>query len=316
MPDLYMHSRVCEDVIKELKEDINEQIAFVGAQGPDPLYYAVLSKQSGTFRMYADRMHDTDTKTYLKEMVRYVKQHYNKENYSYLVGFLCHYALDVSVHPYVYHHVGIYKKADKSTHAYRGLHMKFERSIDACIMKKEQTIKPHRLKLIDKYYPLKKLDPSIYQFMGHILNQKFKIDNGPDVIETAYDSMYNVVKHIHTDTTGLKKLLYKFIDLFTPSRDMFMQDLSFFKHIENYDFLNTEKRIWSHPVTNQQYDSSVMELYDQGKNFAIDLITKVNMYLSGSKAIDLNNVFTNLSLNSGIDCDHEGPFQYFNIYRK
>lgn len=85
MADLYMHSRLSEEVIKERKADVNKDIVFVGAQGPDPLYYHVSDKD---YRFYADRMHDTNTRKLFYHMVTYVKQHYSKETYSFLFGFI------------------------------------------------------------------------------------------------------------------------------------------------------------------------------------------------------------------------------------
>ena len=79
-------------------------------------------------------MHRSDTDKFLINMVDYVKKNLDKETYSFLVGFICHYALDVKIHPYVYYHVGVYKKDDPKTHHLRGLHLKFERSIDALMI--------------------------------------------------------------------------------------------------------------------------------------------------------------------------------------
>jgi hypothetical protein len=69
-------------------------------------------------------------------------------------------------------------------------------------------------------------------------------------------------------------------------------------------------------VTNEEYNYSVIELYDQAVKFASEIIENVRLYIYEDKDIDLSTVFTNLSLNKGINCDHEGEMKYFNIYRK
>lgn len=316
MPDLYMHSRLAQDVSKEFKQHLNDDIVTIAAQGPDPLYYHVFSKQSGQYREYADRLHDTNTADLMKKLTRYTKQHLNDDTYSFLFGFICHYALDTTVHPYVYYNVGIYHPDDPATKEYQGLHLKFERSIDAQLILHEQKIKPHKINLTKKYFTMKHSTEEVNKMMGYILNDRFEITDGEDIWKSSIRTMYNVIRIINTDRTGIKKQIYKIVDFFSKSNDMYLQDLSFFRRDLSYDFLNKNKATWHHPITNKSYNSSVFELYDQAKNFAIDLITKVNKYLEGNKSIDLNKLFTNLSFNSGIDCNTVEPFQYFSNYKR
>ena len=136
MADLYMHSRLTEELIKELPSDIDTNIAFLGSQGPDPLYY----KSDSKYHDIANNIHRYHTRSFFKTMTNYVKEHNTKTTYSFLVGFISHYAMDVYLHPYVYHKVGVYKKADPSTHHMRGLHLKFERAIDCLLIEKELKI--------------------------------------------------------------------------------------------------------------------------------------------------------------------------------
>ena len=315
MADLYMHSRLCEDIITELNPKIIKNTAYVGAQGPDPLYYNVMTKVGKISRYYGDRMHDTSTRDYLIDMTRQLKANYTIDSYSYYLGFLCHYALDVFLHPYVYYHTGLYNKDDKSTYKYRGLHLKFERAIDAALVLKEKNKPLRKLKITKECFPVKEVDESVTKMMGNVINNKFKITNGKELMILSINQMYNTLNRINSDRFGIKKVFYKIFDLFNI-QDLKIQDLSFFVKLDKFDYLNLQKNTWHHPITNEAYNSSVIEIYDQAKNFAIDLITKTAMYLKGNKSIDLMNVFTNLSFNSGIDCDQEKPFQYFDIYRK
>lgn len=317
MPDIYMHSKMALEVSKEFTSEIDYDVLTLASQGPDPLYFNVFSKQNRQICYeYADHFHETDTKDLMIKLTRYTKQNLNKETYSYLFGFICHYALDTMVHPYIYYNTGIYDQNIKETKQYRGLHLKFERSIDACLIKVDHNIPPHKLDLTEKYFTLTEPSEEIKKMMGYIINDRFKIENGSDLFTESAKSMYKIIEKNITDKTGIKKQLYKLIDVFTKAKEINLQDLSFYHRNLEFDFLNNEKRIWHHPVTNEPHNESILELYDQAKNFAIDLITKVNMYLQGNKRIELSNVFTNLSFNSGIDCNKSKPFQYFNNYTK
>lgn len=316
MADMYMHSRLAEAVIKKLKYDYDENIVFLGAQGPDPLYYVIFGKDAKDHRYFADRMHDTNTRMLLSNLVQYVKKHLTKETYSWLTGFICHYALDVKIHPYVYHNVGVYNKEIKETHAYRGLHLKFERAMDGVFIEEEEQKKAHKYKLTKKYFPLKEAPVGVPEAIEHALKQTYGKDSGAALYRKGVKKMHFNVKYFVTDTTGFKKQLYKILDLFNKETDLFYQDLSFYKYNEQYDYLNKEKRSWFHPITNEEYHYSVMELYDQAAAFALSLMDKVSKYILQNKDIDLDTVFTNLSFNSGLACDHHSKMKYFNIYRK
>jgi hypothetical protein len=316
MADIYLHSKLSEQVIKDLSRPLNQDIVFVGAQGPDPMYYNVSKKDGLESRYYADRMHDTNTRLLFKNMVPYVKSHLTEETYSFLIGFICHYALDVSVHPYVYYNVGVYKKDDPATHQYRGLHLKFERSMDAVMIQKDFTIPSRKFRLTRKYFPKTVLSPDVCKMMEHTLKNTYGKDNGGKLYCVGVKKMQKNVRNLITDQFGIKKLLLKFVDLF-GSGDMFLQDLSFFNHVEKgIDFLNEEKNTWYHPITNTPSNDSVEEMFEKAKVFAHSLITQVDAYLYDIKEVDLESVFTNLSFNSGLDCDLHDEMKYFRNYKK
>ena len=97
---------------------------------------------------------------------------------------------------------------------------------------------------------------------------------------------------------------------------MILKDLSFFNHVENYDFLNEQKNTWYHPTTNTPSTESVEDLFEKARVFALNIIKEVDAYLNDTKTIDLDQVFMNLSYNSGLDCDLHVEMKHFNNYRK
>jgi len=316
MADIYMHSKLALEVTSKLDYKFNEKIVFLGAQGPDPFYYNSFSKEYKDYCFYADRMHDTTTDKLFINMIEYVKNNLTQKTFSFLAGFICHYALDVKIHPYIYNKVGVYKKEDPSTHQYRGLHLKFERSIDALLIERDFKIKHYKFKLYKKYLPLSQAPNLAMKIMEYTLKETYNKENGGNMYYTSVLKMYKTIKKITTDRYGIKKQFYKIVDLFNNDKDMFYKDLSFYNHLENYDYHNLEKNTWNHPVTNEEYNYSVIELYDQAVIFATKLITEVSQYLFEGKTIDLNKLFTNLSFNSGVACDHKDPMKYFDNYRK
>ncbi len=317
MADVYMHSKMAEEVIKKIDYDFNKKIVFLGAQGPDPLYYNSFSKDFHKYRKVANQMHRNDTDKFFFNMIDYVKKNLDKDTYSFLVGFICHYVLDSKIHPYVYHNVGRYNKDDKSTHHYRGLHLKFERSIDALLIEQDLHIKHNRFKLIDKHYPLNTAPLSLMKIMDYSIKETYNKDHGGVMYLIGSQKMYRNLKHFVRDRFGIKKQIFKLIDIFfNKDLDMYYADIPFYNHLEDYDFHNLEKKAWYHPVTNEEYHYSVIDLFDQSCELANKIIEEVSLYLFEDKTIDLPSLFTNLSYNTGLNCDQVEPMKYFNIYRK
>ncbi|MCK5387671.1 MAG: zinc dependent phospholipase C family protein [Candidatus Izimaplasma sp.] len=316
MADIYMHSKLAEKVINKIDYNFNRKIVFLAAQGPDPLYYNFFSKNHPEYRKYANLMHRKDTDKFFINMVNYVKDNLEKDTYSFLVGFICHYCLDLKIHPYVYHNVGVFKKDDPTTFSNRGLHLKFERSIDALLIEKDLGIKHRRIKLIKKHYPLNTATFPTMKIMDYAIKETYGKEHGGVMYLISSQKMYWNLKHFIYDRFGIKKLIFKFIDLFKKNHDMMYADIPFYNHLENYDFHNMEKKTWYHPVTNEEYNYSVIDLFDQANEMASNIIKEVSLYLFEDKTIDLNKLFTNLSYNTGLDCDQVEPYKYFNIYRK
>jgi len=316
MADIYMHTRLAKQVIKNLDYDFNEKIVFLAAQGPDPLYYNFFSKEYSEYRKYADLMHNKDTDKFFFNMIDYVKENLEKDTFSFLVGFICHYCLDVKIHPYVYYNVGKYQAKDNTTHNHRGLHLKFERSIDALLIEKDLGINHRKIKLYKTSYPLNTAPFSTMKIMDYALEKTYGKKHGGVMYLISSQKMYWNLKHFVRDPLGIKKLMFKIIDLFNKKNDLYFADLPFYNHLENYDFHNLAKKKWHHPVTNEEYDYSVIELFDQAEEMAMKIIKEVTKYLFEDKVVDLSKLFTNLSYNTGINCDQDLPFKYFNIYRK
>ena len=314
MADVYMHSRMTEDLMRSRNAEIDLKTAFLGAQHSDPMNYVIFHKGYLRFRNYSSRLHDTATKQLHINLVQHVKQHPSRTNYSFLFGFLAHYALDVNIHPYVYHNVGVYDSTNTSTYPWRGLHLKFERSIDAVLFEREQAKPASNLRLTQYYFPSKRVPTDVQTLMKELFAKQFGVGDGDRVYGISVRHMYRTLKYLTTDRFGIKKAIYRVADRFFHKTNLFLEDLSFYNHIEPYDFLNLEHRTWHHPVTNEASNKSVLELYQDALKFANQLLDQVDRYLAGDD-IDLSTVFDNLSLNSGVDCDHSQPFQYIQIYR-
>ncbi len=313
MADIYMHQRLAKE-FSQAQSDLLEPYVMLGSQGPDPLYYLVFNQYFKHARMLGDRLHDTNINTLFVTMTNYVKQHYSERLYSFYVGFLLHFALDTNIHPYVYHHVGVYDANDKKTFKMRGLHLRFERRIDACLIEEDTEKKAHLYRLASAL-PLKRVPKEIADMMETVIYETLHISGGGALFAKSYRRMKWVVRHMIKDRTGIKRYLFKFFDRFNKTRDLFFIDFSFRKlPLKGYDYLNRNRKTWYHPVTNHPSHKTVDDCYLDAYQDAVRYVNTVSKYIKEDIVFDFDKLFKNRSFNSGIDADDSRPMQYISLF--
>ena len=120
MPDIIVHTAFGAEVYERTGLDVDRDIYDFGLLGPDPylFYRFYLPPFRHRINRYSSTMHRRYTGDFLTELALRAKD--NREVFSYLCGFLCHYALDSNTHPY------INRKAKNSF----AMHMAIEHKLD------------------------------------------------------------------------------------------------------------------------------------------------------------------------------------------
>lgn len=103
MPEGYTHIRTARHAAALAQVSIADQAAFdCGANGPDILFcYRVWKssqKRGENLPELGERLHNENTGTFLQSLLETAK---TPQERSYALGFLCHYATDCVLHPYV-----------------------------------------------------------------------------------------------------------------------------------------------------------------------------------------------------------------------
>lgn len=131
MPDYFTHCIAAECIYGGLKENYRRQIAakkteyLLGAQGGDVFFFYGMSYKNNVGRM----LHHADACKLFEQL--------SKGDTAYCAGWATHYALDCTVHPFVYAYEG----------AHRGLllHQRYERDLGLYVSRKRgvrRTIMP------------------------------------------------------------------------------------------------------------------------------------------------------------------------------
>lgn len=312
MPDIYLHKRLADDIAKT-RDNLDYEMLLIGAQGADPFYYGKLPLS----RIIGNNFHDTQIQKCFILMTNYVKANYTDALYSFYLGFILHATLDQHIHPYVYHHVGKYNQRDHTTKDLRGLHMRFERSIDALLIK-EDTGKLARKYPLKDALPIKKqLPKDVLQMIDHLVYELFQINEGGILYHNGYTRMRRLITHFMKDRTGLKTLIYKGLDYFNHTHDYFYQDFTFNRlPKEQFDYLNRNHAPWHHPITNHPSYKSIDDLYLDALLESESILTAVDQYIKEDTQIDFHEFFRNRSLNTGLDVTVPHKMHYLNIYTK
>ena len=134
MPAATTHVAFAKDVLR-LNRDIEKSISnysmfTLGSQGPDLLFFSRASILPGSLKKYGNLMHEH--KVY--EVIHYFEEYADNDPdlTSYIRGYLCHYALDSTVHPLVYAVTSSFCKDDHAKES--EVHVGLEAEIDVWVL--------------------------------------------------------------------------------------------------------------------------------------------------------------------------------------
>lgn len=300
---------------KELLIDYKEHLKAY-SQNTDFLFvYNLLSLRKGKkIRDFASYTHKEKTFEFFETLVNYIKYNdymYNPEVMAYLYGMLSHYVLDSSIHPYVYYKCGKVKKKDKSTYKYDGLHAKLENYFDNYLVSIRENIKPRRFKCHKFCFNVDSMSKDLKEVIDFTYKEVFHIDNFSKIYLKAIKqnkTYYHLLKY---DKYGIKRKIYKFIDIITPKSVSKIEATSYATKGDR-SLLNLDHKTWYNPTDKRiKSNKSVLEIYTGALEKTVNMISDLNKYIYYDKKINLKKVIGNLSYTTGRDCDIKKELKYF-----
>ena len=134
MPAATTHVEMAKDVLRTapyLQAMItDQQMFYLGSQGPDLLFFNRASILPGSTKKYGNLMHVEKVPEVIAYFERYAAK--NEKLKSYFLGYLCHYCLDSTVHPLVY--ALAHAKHLENGIAEGEIHVELESEIDVWIL--------------------------------------------------------------------------------------------------------------------------------------------------------------------------------------
>ena len=326
MPSSMTHTYFGMDVYEELsaksKKLIDSKVEYfkLFCQGSDPFmfYHFLLGKKAKEMTEIQEKMHQEKTQKFFLNTIQYIHEHKlqnDAEAMTYLYGYICHYYLDLYAHPYLYYKSGIFRKRNKNTYKYNGLHQQIEYAIDLYFISKRETDNPAKFKIHHGIFGNASFSSPLKDLINYSIGTTYSIDNSVNKYWSSIQYMKKFFYIANYDPYGIKLKFYKLIDKFKPKRIVKFEELSFYNRYDEVDdYLNLERHKWCYPWDKRKvFTSSFLDLYEVALKDAVSTIKDVTNILD-NKILDLKRIkqlFPNLSYVTGKPCYQKLEMKYF-----
>ena len=283
MPALLSHHIFGRSLLPKLDADFrltrDQRDAFLlGNQGPDPLFYATFSTRLVRIKTLGSRMHNEHIEDYLalwRQQIQSASGQRQALLSAYLNGFLCHFALDSTAHPFVLAfteaiaHVGI---AGLNVEDSSYIHGQLEADLDVYLL--------YRMtgRTINEYYIPKQLlysSPAALRLIDTLYTsadqQLYRLGVPSKVFSLAVRDMRRTVRLSYSPGGTKRRLLGKIERL--ARQHSLLQAMSHRKdgHLDCW-FANEQHQTWLHPQSRRPQSQSYCELFDHAQRLAAGYI--------------------------------------------
>jgi len=287
MPSFVTHNKSYFDVYKILSEPIKKrylgtwELYNMFAQGHDVIFtyiYFHLVKNIPKIKTLLKQMQtvsDYKIQAFTINYINLLEQsnltaEEEIEAILFLYGYLIHHFLDAKMHPQIIYQTGDFQN-DKQAATH---HLLVENQIDAYMLKRDG-IDPKSFKIHNIVTSKMALQNGTRRIVKGSFKETHGFDNF-DQIYAEYNEMTRIfLKRLYYGPRGIKKRLFKPLDLILMGNLKPSQLIFDFEGTEAIPYLNQEKKLWTHPVDGTPSIQSATELYEEG----IIEIAKMIVYL-------------------------------------
>lgn len=272
MPACLTHHQFAQEVRTRLAQPVPNPCAYAwGAQGPDFLFchrYLRSATKKGvrSLKVYGSALHKTQPSLTLNALRAFLNGRENPAYRSYIMGFLCHYALDSTAHPYVNARAEALAQERPWENA-STMHGEVEAALDAIVLRWKTGALSSEVKLGAMFPKNESVQRQIACLYREILFTLY----GTDVPETE---LYKATRDAHliftacTDRTGLKRALFRRLEQGKPG--WVTSHLVPITEDPEPDFANEGRASWRWGEVSG--NETFFELYAQALELAVQLI--------------------------------------------
>ena len=321
MPATVVHAYFAQDLNdilpKEIKNKLDvDRLKTFGQSTDSLMFYNLFSILPGKkIRDFQKYFHTNKTQEFFINLINYIKENDYTEDIdvnSFLVGAICHYVLDSTVHPYIYYKTGYFNKNDKSTYKYNNVHTFMETFLDNDMIKRRESINPYKFNISKFSFDTSKFSNELNDTIKYTFKETFDVDNMDKIYYKSLKQMRNSIFIFRQDRYGIKKFFYKLADTFTSKRVFRFEAISYHYPLnDRHNFLNENHKLWRNPCDySLTSEESFLDLYLKALKLAKVMICASFDYING-KDIELEKIFINKSYITGLDCELDKELKYF-----
>ena len=321
MPATAVHAYFAQDLNdilpKEIKNKLDvDRLKTFGQSTDSLMFYNLFSILPGKkIRDFQKYFHTNKTQDFFVNLINYIKENDYTEDIdvnSFLVGTICHYVLDSTVHPYIYYKTGYFNKNDKSTYKYNNVHTFMETFLDNDMIKRRESINPYKFNISKFSFDTSKFSNELNDTIKYTFKETFDVDNMDKIYYKSLKQMRDSIFIFRQDRYGIKKFFYKLADTFTSKRVFRFEAISYHYPLnDRHNFLNENHKLWRNPCDySLTSEESFLDLYLRALKLAKVMICASFDYING-KDIELEKVFINKSYITGLECELDKELKYF-----
>ena len=303
MPSSIVHAYIGLDTLKKLKSEPKNIIEKhidnykVYCQNMDVLYfYHILLLFNNKVQDLGHKIHHEKTNDFFKILIQDNKENKDPELFTFIAGLITHYRADSTIHPFV----NYFSSNNSKTKVFNS-HFALETYLDNYFINKRMHVNHKKYNNTNFVFNYEKKDI----IRDEITNVYKKLYNYPDMGKRYYKALRDmkfVFNYIRYDKYGIKKTLYKIIDL-NPFRSIpRVRYLSYNFDLDKDDeYLNTNHNKWYNPDKKElASNKSFFDLYDDVIDKASFTINELYEYIFNNKKVDLDKIIGNLSYANGL----------------
>ncbi len=235
---------------------------YFGLQGPDPLFYYGVAKGRPLHKL-GNRMHSERTEELfatLAEATMHLTGTRGEIARAYFYGFLGHYALDSTLHPYVYYLQQQAVQANPKVHP-SAVHCGIESDMESALYQKT-TGKYISTYTIDGRYEATEEQLAVMAVVLHyVLKKVYGVTVATEALRAAFGDMLTIQKMFYACDTRTRKMIARTEKLIGQSA---LLSSRLKVDVPLWDCLNLERKPWKnlwHPEV--EHTKTVLELFDQ-----------------------------------------------------
>lgn len=326
MPDILTHLISADEALNHLSYDTaktilsNRSIYNLGAQGPDLFFYHFIFpwQKTSEIEYLGSKIHQEKIQQFFLNSANIIKQSFagdsfeffkkkdlnsdSHKKFSYLAGFLTHYAMDIHCHPYIFYfsgHEGGYN------------HKYFECILDT-LMNDIYDTKRLRLYKTGKAIKLNSNDRYlIAEYLSKILHHTYNESVAIKDIDQAMKDMKSTMNTMY-DPKAIKRQSFRLADRFTGANGKIATAQYPATYDKKVDHLNLRHQEWCHPSDpNTIYTDSFLDCMKRGIKAAEDMITALSRYIVHQITIDeFKAIIGNKLYDTGLDASVSGDMTH------